>query len=50
MILAQRVNQGVLAITVTETEITLRMPDVPETGVYRGGAEAEITLGRQRTA
>lgn len=34
-ILAQLVGTGVLEITVTDSKITLRLPDVPETGVYR---------------
>ena len=34
-ILAQLIAQGVLEMTVTESEIAVRMPAVPETGVYR---------------
>jgi hypothetical protein len=34
-ILAQLVGTGVLAINVTDTEITVSTPRAPETGVYR---------------
>jgi tripartite-type tricarboxylate transporter receptor subunit TctC len=34
-VLSVAVSQGILEITVTDTEITLRMPDVPSLGVYQ---------------
>ncbi len=34
-ILEQQIARGVLEITVIDTEIAVRLPAVPETGVYR---------------
>jgi hypothetical protein len=41
-ILDQLVAQGVLRIDVTDTEIAVRLPAVPKTGVYRVERKASM--------